>query len=166
MGMTERKKKTMTYEQLLNKAAAFCAAAERCEVEVIRKLTLWGADDEQCARIMAFLYQEDFLNEERFCRAFVNDKYRFNKWGKDRIARELRLRKLPSDAIAPALEEIDEESYEEVLEELLRKKRPTIKAKTEYERNGKLIRFALSRGYAMRDILRYINTDDDYDDMD
>ena len=50
---------------------------------------------------------------------------------------------------------------------LLRKKLPAIKAKNDYERNGKLIRFAASHGYNMDEILqclKRIGCEDDYFD--
>ena len=44
------------------------------------------------------------------------------------------------------LNEIDEEEYHAVLQKLLAAKRKSVRAESEYELNGKLVRFALSRG--------------------
>ena len=100
----------------------------------------------------------------RYAKAFVRDKYRFNQWGKIKIAQSLRQKHLASADILVAMEEIDDEEYFSILEHLLERKLQGIKARNVFERNGKLIRFAASRGYEMDDVLRCmkrIGCDDD-----
>jgi len=63
------------------------------------------------------------------------------------------------------MEGIDEREYLDILTSLLRKKVHTIKASSDYERNGKLIRFAVGHGYEMDDILlclKRMGYDDEY----
>ena len=52
------------------------------------------------------------------------------------------------------LNEIDEEEYHAILKKLLEAKRKSVRAETDYELEGKLVRFALSRGFEMEDIRR------------
>lgn len=155
-----------TEDELRYKAEAYCAQAERCESEVARKLRLWGSSEESLSSIMAHLYKENYLDTDRYCRAFVRDKYRLAHWGSTKIAQALRLKQLPAAAITDALTEIEKEEYDHILLRLLEQKKKSIKARNEYERNTKLIRFALGRGYQMRDILKYIDYDGPEETMD
>ena len=62
----------------------------------------------------------------------------------------------PADVIAEGLEEIDEREYVEILSGLIEQKRSRVKACTEYERNGKLIRFAVGRGFEIEAVCRCV----------
>ena len=147
---------TITEEEALNRMAAYCSAAEHCKAEVNEKLQKWGLPYEVINRIIDRLVVEKFIDEERYCRAFVNDKFRFAKWGKMKIAQGLYMKKIPSDVAWRHLNEIDEEEYLSILRDLLASKRKSIHAKDDYELNGKLMRFAVSRGFELKDIRRCI----------
>ena len=147
---------TITEEEALNRMAAYCSAAEHCKAEVNEKLQKWGLPYEVINRIIDRLVVEKFIDEERYCRAFVNDKFRFAKWGKMKIAQVLYMKKIPSDVAWRHLNEIDEEEYLSILRDLLASKRKSIHAKDDYELNGKLMRFAVSRGFELKDIRRCI----------
>ena len=147
---------TITEEEALNRMAAYCSTAEHCKAEVNEKLQKWGLPYEVINRIIDRLVVEKFIDEERYCRAFVNDKFRFAKWGKMKIAQGLYMKKIPSDVAWRHLNEIDEEEYLSILRDLLASKRKSIHAKDDYELNGKLMRFAVSRGFELKDIRRCI----------
>lgn len=149
-------KKECTPDEARVKAEAYCAATEHCKDEVLRKLEQWGAPADAYESIIQHLEEENYLDEQRYAIAFVRDKYRFNQWGRMKIAQALKLKHVPSSCISKAMQEIDEEEYGAILASLLRKKRQGIKANNEYERNGKLIRFAVGHGYEMDEILRCI----------
>lgn len=148
--------KEYTEKELKNKAEVYCLAAERCPLEVLTKLLRWGATEEQAQALVEGLEKDRFIDVRRFCRAFVRDKYRFSGWGKIKIMQALKLKRLPPDAISEGLAEIDGEEYDEVLYELLRRKYRTISARNEYERTGKLIRFAMGRGYTMDEVMKCV----------
>ena len=146
----------ITEEEALNKVASYCSSAEHCRAEINDKLQRWGIAYEAIARILSRLETEKYIDDERYCRAFVKDKFRFAKWGKVKIAQGLYMKKISSDTVWRYLNEIDEEEYLQVLNGLLASKRKSIHARNEYERNQKLIRFAMSRGFEMKDIKRCI----------
>lgn len=146
-------KKEMSENEARFKAEAYCSMAEHCRSEVMEKLYQWGVSPECMDGILNHLEQEGYIDHLRYGKAFVRDKYRFNQWGRVKIAQALRQKHLSSTEIFPAMEEIDDEEYLSILENLLVKKIPGIKAKTTFERNGKLVRFAASRGYEMDEIL-------------
>ena len=117
-------------------------------------------------RCVELLETEKFIDDERFCRAFVNDKFRFSKWGKMKIAQGLYMKKIPSDVAWRYLNEIDEEEYLSVLRDLLASKRKSIHASDDYELNGKLMRFAMSRGFELKDIKRCIDVPEEEELVD
>jgi regulatory protein len=144
----------MTHEyskdELLHKAAAFCSTCEHCSSEVEEKLTKWGASEVIQKEIINYLTKENYLNHSRFCSFFVKDKFKFNKWGKTKIAYALKSKQVEPELIAEALNSIDEDDYLDLLVSLLKTKLRGLKFNSEYEKRGKLIRFALSRGFENR----------------
>ena len=160
-------KKECTEEEARLKAEAYCAMSEHCSDDVYRKLEQWGAPLVAYDSILGYLKKEKFVDDRRYAIAFVRDKYRFNQWGRIKIVQALRLKHIDAESISLAMEEINEEEYQDVLLSLLRKKLPSIKAKNDYERNGKLIRFAAGHGYSMDEILHCLKQigcgDDSFD---
>ena len=141
--------KTLTYDELLFKASAYCAMAEHCAAEVREKLRSWGASAADADRIVAYLSAEKYLDELRYCEAFVRDKFRFNRWGRIKIEVMLRTKNLPDDCIAQALAQISDDEYLQTLSDLIRAKERTLKVRDYYGRRFKLIRFAQSRGFEL-----------------
>ena len=142
----------ITEDIALNKLASYCVSAERCKSDLIDKLKRWELPADTIERVIAKLEKETFIDEERFCRAFVKDKFRFAKWGKKKIAQALYYKNISQSISYKYLDEINQEEYIELLTDLLNAKRKTIRAKDAFELNGKLIRFALSRGFEFEDI--------------
>ena len=140
-------KKECSENEVRNKAEAYCSSVERCVSEVEAKLEQWGADNG---------IKEKYIDQQRYCAAFVRDKYRFNQWGRMKIVQALRLKKIPANVISLGLEAIDESEYLSILSGLIEQKKRSVKASTDYERNGKLIRFAIGRGFEMEEILRCV----------
>ena len=89
----------MTKEEALRQMASYCASAERCKSDITEKLKKKELDEESSQYIIAFLEKENYLNEERFCRAFVNDKFRFAKGGKLKMRQALNLKRIPTNLI-------------------------------------------------------------------
>lgn len=153
-------KKEYSLEELLHKAASYCSISEHCISEVETKLAAWcvGCDDKSA--IIKRLIEEDFINEKRFCIFFVKDKFRFNKWGKIKISFALKGKGVDNALISEALNTIDDGEYEEMLASILKTKLGGLKYEFEYEKQGKLFRFAQSRGFennVIEKALRSIN---------
>jgi len=66
--------------EALAKAQAYCARSEHCAADVRRKLYEWQIPSEYADFIEQKLYEEDFLNDARFCRAYVHDKVEYQSW--------------------------------------------------------------------------------------
>lgn len=150
--------KELTPGEALNKAASYCTLCERCVSEVTSKLTAWGVAPAVQQSIIERLKQEGFIDEARYCRAFVNDKVRFNRWGRIKIAAALRARQLPEEEIADAFEKIDEEQYAESLKQVIAAKQRELKGKEDYATLQKIMRHAANRGYEPSLIVKAINS--------
>jgi len=135
------------YRQALTKAMAMCSQSERCSFDVAAKLRQWELFEDEISRAIDYLIKERFLNEERFVDFYINDKLRFNKWGKIKLTFMLRQKQIPGELIRSALSRIDDDFYKTVLSDLLRSKIKSVKGATDYERKGKLAVFAQSHGF-------------------
>jgi len=151
-------KKEYTLEELLHKAASYCSISEHCISEVEDKLSAWGVSGEDKQKIIDRLISEDFINEKRFCTYFVKDKFRFNKWGKIKISFAMKQKGLSNEQINDALGTIDDGEYEELLASILKTKLAGLKYEFEYEKQGKLFRFAQGRGFENNVIDRVLRT--------
>lgn len=150
-------KRTITEPQALNRIAAYCSRAERCEYDIRKKLVAWGLPDDAIKRITDRLKKEKFLDDARFARGFINDKLKFNKWGRTKIIYELRKRNISDFVYNSILDELSGDEFENQLIHILSVKVKSVKAKTEYEKKTKLIRFALGRGFSMDMSIKCVN---------
>lgn len=130
-----------------DKAAFLCSRSEHCVSEIREKLKLWGLSSEDSELVIAKLVEEKYIDDERFARAYVKDKFRFNHWGKQKIAFMLRSKNISSEIMELAFEEIEDEGYSDELRKILTDKEKSIKAKDQYDKRNKLMRFAMGRGF-------------------
>ena len=160
-------KKDMTEQEAYLQLAALCAQAEHCQQEMRDKMRRWELDETVQNRIVARLVKERYVDDERYARAFVKDKIRYNKWGRRKVQQALWQKHIDADVQQRVLDEIDEKEYLDILRPLLKQKRKSIKAESDYELNQKLVRFALGRGFDFDIIRQCLNVDDiDIEDID
>ena len=155
--------KVKTEQEAYLQLAAVCAQAEHCEQEMRDKMKRWEIDATTQDSIIARLVKERYIDNERYARAFVKDKIRYNKWGRRKVQQALWMKRISDDIQQRVLDEIDEKEYLDVLIPLLKQKRKTIKANNDYELNQKLVRFALSRGFDFGIIRQCLTVDEDMD---
>ncbi len=122
----------------------------------------WMLPDDVQERIMQRLVDEKFIDDERYCRSFVHDKILYNKWGRRKVEQALFVKRINPDISSRVLDEIDDQEYINILVPLLKNKRKSTRAANEYELNGKLIRFALGRGFDMDIIKKCLDGADEY----
>lgn len=132
---------------LLDRAQRYCAAAEHCPADVRQLLGRLGAAQEQTDEVIGILQQQNYLDEQRYCRAFVHDKVAFQGWGRMKIVMGLRAKHLPDYAISEAVNGIDEAAYEANMRKLMHSRRG--------QDRQKIIRFMLQRGYTFDDLRRF-----------
>lgn len=150
----------VTEDALLNKMAAYCAAAEHCRSEVLEKILKQDVPLEIAERIVDRLESEHYIDEARYCRAYANDKLRFSGWGKMKIRQGLYAKRIPDRLIVTCLNELDEAAYLDILKELIAVKRRSVKGRNEYEITAKLVRFAVGRGFELKDVYKFVREED------
>ena len=142
----------LSYEQALQRLASYCSRVERCVFDVRRKMEEWEISSEQQNQIILKLQKEKFLDEERYCKAFVHDKTHHNRWGIYKIKFELKRKQIPESLIREALKNLDPEDNLKRLKSLIEQKMKSVTGKNEWEIRQKLMRFAASRGFSLEDI--------------
>ena len=146
--------------------AALCAQAEHCQWEMLEKMRRWEVPEEAQARVMQRLVKERYVDDERYARAFVKDKIRYNKWGRRKVDQALWQKHIDEDIRKRVLDEVDDEEYLGVLRPLLKQKRKSTKANSDYELNQKLMRFAMGRGFTFDIIRQCIDVEEEPEDDD
>ena len=142
-------KHELSKREWLDKAEAYCAKSEHCAADVRRKLYEWGTPAEIFGFIEENLYANDFLNDARFCHAYVHDKVAYQSWGRVKIQAGLRALDLPDSEIRKSLDEIDENTYFSNLRSLI-VSRPS-------DSPEKLLRFLAQRGFTYEEIQRALH---------
>ena len=137
-------KRELSKAEWLDKAEAYCARSEHCAADVRRKLYEWFAPADLSDFIEQNLYANDFLNDARFCHAYVHDKVEYQSWGRMKIRAGLCALDLPEKEIREALESIDETVYAKNLRTLI--------ASRKNDSEDKRLRFLLQRGFTYEEI--------------
>ena len=137
----------LSKREWLDKAEAYCAKSEHCAADVRRKLYEWQTPAEIAEFIEQNLYANDFLNDARFCAAYVHDKVAYQSWGRLKIQAGLRALDLPESEIRKSLDGIDENQYKKNLETLIKQRKS--------DSPDKLLRFLAQRGFAYDEIIKF-----------
>ncbi len=147
-------------DKLYERASGYCAKSEHCESEVMEKLVAWkGDEDVDLEAVVARLREENFISDERYCVAYVRDKFHFNHWGKLKIRTMLRAKRLDSAAIEDALtSEIADDEYLSVLQKLVDEKLRSLKEDDPHLLE-KVYRFVASRGFDYESFRQVIRRD-------
>jgi regulatory protein len=142
-------------KQWLNSMMVYCSRSEHCVLDVLDKLYAAGLSEEEADEIVQCLVEQGYIDEQRYANAFVNDRFRFNKWGKLKIGHALRQKKIPTAIIQVALDTLDEDAYSHVLLQLIESKKKTVKG-TATQQKAAVMRFAVSRGFEFDLVLRLL----------
>lgn len=142
-----RPKQPLTPDQAFNRTAAMCARCEQSSGDIRGKLVKWGLGSSDTDQVLSQLIEQGFINDERYARAFVKDKFAFNGWGRVKIAYQLRQKGIPNDLITDALTVIDEDQYRQRLIDLLSAKWRSVSHNDARAAWAAMMRFAASRGF-------------------
>ncbi|MDM8003495.1 MAG: regulatory protein RecX [Bacteroidota bacterium] len=145
-------------DELLQRAMRACSEREYCISDIAALLVRWGADSEEMREwITERLVREKFIDEHRYCRAFVLDHFRHSQWGRVKISMALKQKRVDPAAISSGMDAIGEEEYLELLQKILGDQRRKIKSKSRIELKGKLLRHALGKGFESHLVYDAIN---------
>jgi len=150
-------KKILTKEQALQKLRQYCAYQERSHSEVQQKLYELGIRKQDHDEILSTLIEEDYLNEERFAKAFAGGKFRMKDWGRKKIFYALKEKRVSEYSIKQAMKEIDEEDYWKNLKELVEEKYGTLKDEQHLVRKKKTNDYMLQKGYEFDLVTKAVN---------
>ncbi len=132
---------------ILHRAQDYCALQERCRYDVALKLMQWGVDKDRSAKIIELLEKANYINESRYAEIFAGSKFRLKKWGRNKIAYELRLKKISGEAIDQSLTTINDSDYQKTIQLLITQKKKEIKEKDVFKMRQKIARYLVSRGF-------------------
>lgn len=143
----------MIDKAIYDKLSNYCAYQERCAEDVRQKLRKLKQDKETYAEYISLLRTDNFLNDERYVKAFVAGHEK-KKWGKTKMKMALLGKRIDAQLIKQYLDDMDEGDYDEQIKTIAEKKWLTIKAKSPRDKKTKLLRFLLSKGYEMTKALK------------
>jgi regulatory protein len=145
--MIEKRTIKLTPKEALLKLANYCAYQERCHYEVKNKLAEYGLFGEWADEVIAELITQNYLNEERFAKAFAGGKFRIKKWGRNKIKQELKLKQVSSYCIDQGLKEIDFDDYLNILKNEAIEKFESTKDKNILIKSNKVAKYLITRGF-------------------
>ena len=145
--MPKQPAKPLTPDLVLDKMAKYCAYQERCVKEVRDKLKTFDIAEEDKTKILDYLLDNRFVNDERYAKAFVRGKVNQSGWGVNKIRFHLIQKGIDKDIIDEALGQTDEEAYRQRLIEILKTKAKTVKADSDFEKKRKLAAYAMQKGF-------------------
>ena len=145
--MAKQANKPLTPDQVLDKMAKYCAYQERCVKDVRDKLKTFDIPEEEKTKILDYLLDDRFVNDERFAKSFVRGKVNQSGWGVNKIRFHLIQKGIAKDIIDEALGQTDEEVYRQRLIDILRVKAKSVKAETDFEKKRKLAAYAMQKGF-------------------
>jgi regulatory protein len=140
--------KIYTLEEAKRALERYCVYQDRCHKEVRTKLKEMRMIPDAIDIVIGHLIEHNFLNEERFAKAFVRGKFNHKSWGKQRIVRELKQRQISPYNIKTGLLEISEEDYNTTFDTLSRKRYEQLSLeKDKYKKRKKLADYLIYRGW-------------------
>ncbi len=152
-------KKTISPEEATDRLETLCSRSEQSTFDIRQKLYRWGIADSEAEKITRHLIAYHFVDDARFARAYVRDKYRFASWGRNKIRAGLYSKRISRDIIDSALSEIDSREYQLKAFAAIRTKARSLNADAaDLEICRKLLRFAIGRGYESALILRILHS--------
>jgi len=141
-------KKELNAQEAREKALRYLEYRSHSEKELCDKLKRAGAKEEDIPTVMEFLREYGFVNDCRYAKDMAKDLKNIKKYGKHRIASELKFRGISSEYIEEALCELEDDEATELMPLVTRK------IGSDFERKNieKAIRYFVYRGYSYEDI--------------
>ncbi len=150
---TKQIKRTKTPDEALASLQRLCARAERSSGDAMRLMARWGVESSKRAEVLQKLLRERFIDDGRYAETFIREKTALSAWGEYKIRAALRRKGIGEDIINRALQEINPAANIGRLTERLARKARSTKYKSAYELKTKLLRYGLSLGFQMEQVL-------------
>lgn len=141
---------------ILEKMRSYCMYQERCIQEVKKKLTRLQVIPKSKSKIINHLIDDDYLNEVRFTKSFIQGKLRIKKWGRIKLNYELKIRGVKKFIIDEEINKISKEDYYDYFNEFSNNKIKTLKGSKEQKKRS-FINYFTYRGWENNLIYEKLN---------
>ena len=141
---------------ILEKMRSYCMYQERCILEVKKKLTRLHVAPKSKSKIIDHLIEDDYLNEVRFSKSFIQGKLRIKKWGRIKLNYELRIRGIKKFIIDQEINKISNEDYCQYFNEFSNNKIKTLKGSKEQKKRS-FVNYFTYRGWENNLIYEKLN---------
>lgn len=131
---------------IVEKIQSYCIYQDRCEKEVKKKLYTFNVEKDLQLKIINYLIDNDYLNEERFTKLFIQGKLRIKKWGKMKLKFELKSRGVENSMIDKYINEISDDEYTAYFNEFSSNKIKFLKG-TKDQKKRSFINYFTYRGW-------------------
>lgn len=142
-----RERRTKSAAEALQSLMRLTARAEKSSGDALRLMRTWGVPEGERQGVLDKLLAQRFIDDRRYAEAYVREKSQLSGWGARKIALQLRQKGVDKSIIGETLATLDDDNTRQRLRARLERKLRTVKATTEYDLRGKLLRHALSAGY-------------------
>ena len=107
---------------IIEKIQSYCLYQDRYIKEVKNKLYSFKVSSQLVKNIVEYLIDNDYLNEERYTKMFIQGKLRIKKWGRIKLKYELKSKGIDIKIINEHINQINEEDYIEYFNEFSKNK--------------------------------------------
>ena len=149
----KRVKRTKTPEQALASLQRLCARAERSSGDAMRLMATWEVENNRRHEVLQKLISDKFIDDRRYAEAFVREKTSLSAWGEYKIRAALKRKGISESIINDVLNQINPNTNIERLTQRLSRKVKSIKYDTPYQLKTKLLRYGISLGFQMEQVL-------------
>ena len=150
-------KKGLTKEQVLQKLRFYCRYQQRCQSEVKEKLFELGVNKRDHDELITELVKENCLNDERFAVAFASGRFKLKQWGRKKIQKGLREKRVSDEIAQKALEQINKKEYRAILNKLAKERYAALKHEQHLVRKKKTMDYLMQKGYELDLVKEAIN---------
>ena len=150
-------KKRLTKEQVLQKLRFYCRYQQRCQSEVKEKLFELGVNKKDHDELLTELVKENCLNDERFAVAFTSGRFKLKQWGRKKIQKGLREKRVSDEIVQKALEQINAKEYMAILNKLAKERYAALKHEQHLVRKKKTMDYLIQKGYELDLVRKAIN---------
>ena len=141
---------------ILEKMRSYCMYQERCIKEVKKKLTRLQVIPKTKSKVINHLIDNDYLNEVRFTKSFIQGKLRIKKWGKIKLNYELRIRGVKKFIIDEEINKISKDDYNDYFNEFSNNKIKILKGSKDQKKRS-FINYFTYRGWENNLIYEKLN---------
>ena len=151
--------KELSQGELLQTMARYCSYQDRSQYEVEQKLNDYYLPVGVRNKILDFLVDEKFLDEDRFVKSFVRSRFKQKKWGRRKIVSHLRVRKITQSKIELGMKEIPESEYRELVHQLASKKHRELQLKSldQLKEKARILNFLAQKGFENEYVYEAVN---------